>query len=98
VNTISNINDNISEMCVKVISEEIEVNKEYDPSNILSEFIDMVDDISEPDTYNCRVYEHKITKQITNYDDVKSLASRIFSSPFSSIIYLSSSYIRNLLS
>jgi len=66
-------------MSIQLFSKEIKIDKEYDEHNILKEFIDKVIEISEPETYSERVYEHKTVKDIKSDIELRQLISRMIS-------------------
>ena len=67
------------EMSVQLYSKEIKIDKEYNKNDILKEFIDKVIEISEPETYNERVYEHKTVKGVNTDKEIRQLMSRMIS-------------------
>jgi len=78
-NSICNNPNTFPETSLKIKEIEIKLSKEYNENSILKEFIDKVIEISEPETYNERVYEHKTIHNITSYIDRKRLMHRMIS-------------------
>jgi len=78
-NVVNTNTNNSPEMSMQFNSKEIKINKDYDESVILKEFIDKVIEISEPETYNERVYEHRTVNEIKTDKEIRQLISRMIS-------------------
>lgn len=77
-NVVCNTNT-FPETSLKIKEIEIKLIKRYDEKNILKEFIDKILEISEPETYNERVYEHTTVRGIETDKEVRQLMSRMIS-------------------
>lgn len=76
---IDDLSTGLNETSLKIKEEEIQLNEKYNENNILEEFIVKVLEISEPATYNERIYEHKTVHGIETDKDVRQLMSRMIS-------------------
>jgi len=62
---------------LKLKEKTIKIDKDYNKNLILKEFIEKVIEISEPETYNEKVYEYKTVREINSVKEHKQLLSKM---------------------